>query len=477
MHDLVSTLASAVDRFGNKPLFGVRRGGAWEWMSYAAFGRLVDRYRAALSTLGVLQPGDRVAIISRNRVEWAAAAYATFGLRCALVPMYEVQKEQDWRHILADAGAKVCLASTSAIAARVRAFAAELPMLARIVCFDAPAGDECAMAALLARSPAEPAPALVPAPDEVASIVYTTGKSKGVLLTHRGITETIFSTTRRIPVAPDERTLSFLPWAHAFGQVDELHLLIAHGATMGLCERNEQLLEDLVAVAPTMLLGVPRVYTRVYTGVLKSLREKPAPVRALYRAALRVTDRRLRGERLSPADELVHAAADKLIFTRVRERLGGRLRTAICGGSSLSVEVGAFIEAMGVRLLEGYGLTEVSGVVSANGPGAQRLGSVGKPLDILRVEIDHAQGSTPGEGEIVVYGPNVTPGYHALPEENARAFTHDGGFRTGDLGRVTRTGICGSPAASRSSTSSRTASTWRPRPSRRSSRRAPTCSR
>lgn len=439
VQDLASSLELAVKRFADKPLFGTKQGGAWRWMTYADFGRLVDRYRAGLAALGLLARGERVGVISANRVEWAACAYAAYGLGLAVVPMYESQRDGDWELILGDSDARVCFVSSPEIAARVSALRERLPGLRRVICFDAPAADPDSLAAFLAAGEAAPAPVLKPEPGDVASLIYTSGTSgrpKGVLLSQRCIVTQIHSIVRRIPVLHDDRTLAFLPWAHVFGHVCDLHFMIAHGVAIGLCEGADKIVANLGEVRPTFLLAVPRVFHRVHAGVMKNLEGKPAPVRRLVEAALRAHRRRRAGEPLGVVDRLAMKLADALVFAKVRERFGGRLRGAICGGSALSPEVAEFIDALGITLLEGYGLTESCSVVSVNGPSELRLGSVGRPLDGVSVRLEPAEGGGPGEGEILVRGHNVMLGYHGLPEENARTFTEDGYMRTGDLGRA-----------------------------------------
>ena len=244
-----------------------------------------------------------------------------------------------------------------------------------------------------------------------------------------------------IPLGTQHLSLSFLPWAHAFGHTCELHTALAAGATMAIAESIEQLPANLVEVRPTVLVAVPRVFNRVYIGFQALMAEKPAPLRWLVARALAAARRRRAGDKLGLGDRLWLALADRLVFVRARARFGGRLQFAISGAAALDREVAELIDAIGIDVYEGYGLTETSPIVAANVPGHRKLGSVGRPIPGVRV--DHRprragqrrrRRQRRRDGEIVVYGPNVMRGYHDRPAENQAARTPDGGLRTGDMG-------------------------------------------
>lgn len=444
MLDLVSMLAESVRRHASRPLFGtLSPEGAWTWMTYEQFGAQVDALRGGLSLVGV-QPGDRVAVVSRNRVEWAAGCYAAAGLGAAYVPMYEVQSERDWRHILADSGARVCLFSGAAVGDRVAAVARDVGTLRHLVDFDATDEPPSGYRALLSLGRQHPTAALQPSPQDVAEIVYTsgtTGTPKGVRLTHANIVSNIEAVIEVVPFSAEDRSLSFLPWAHVFGG-DELHGIIRLGASTAISESVDRIARDLMEVRPTVLFAVPRVWNQVHQAVRETLAKRSPLVRRVVDRGVDAMHRRRRGAALSWGDALALAAARNLVLARVRERFGGRLRMAISGAAALAPEVAEFIEDLGVVVLEAYGLTETSCCATINRPDDRRIGSVGKPIPGVRVELDRSvQGADRDSGEIVVRGHCVMAGYHNLPEQTARAMTADEGVRTGDLGRIDADGF------------------------------------
>ncbi|HET9990651.1 MAG TPA: AMP-binding protein, partial [Kofleriaceae bacterium] len=246
----------------------------------------------------------------------------------------------------------------------------------------------------------------------------------------------VIATTSVFPILAEDRTLSFLPWAHVYGQVVELHILMSVGASTAFNDDTNRLLDDLVEVKPTILVAVPRIFNKIHASVRGQIAEHAGWIRRLFARGLAASIRQRRGEHLPLRARLARWLADHLVFAKIRGRFGGRLRYAISASATLSPEVGEFVDGLGIDVYEGYGLSETSPVVSSNVPGARRLGSVGRAIPGVRIWIDESRGMTPGQGEIVVYGPNVMKGYLDRAEETARAFTADGGLRTGDLGHV-----------------------------------------
>ncbi|MBL0218590.1 MAG: long-chain fatty acid--CoA ligase [Myxococcales bacterium] len=435
--NLIELARSSVTRFATRPLFGEARDGAWRWTSYAEWHAGVEALRVGLAALGV-HPGDRIAVVSRNCAAWATAAYATYGLGAAFVPMYEVQRPDDWEFILRDCGATVVFARTPAIATALEAMRPRLPALRHVLVFETSDDDPRSLRAVQQRGRAEPSAPYAVAPDDVAGLVYTSGTTgfpKGVILTHANLTSNVAATIAAFPIGPTDRTLSFLPWAHVYGQVCELHILIAVGASTAFNADTEHLLDDLREVKPTILVAVPRIFNRLHASVRTQIERRPRLIQRLFWRGLDASIRRRRGESLDIWDRVTCWLAG-FLFAAIRRKLGGQLRYAISASATLSREVGAFIDALGIEVYEGYGLTETSPVVAMNRPGKRKLGSVGLPIANVRIELDTRRGDAPGEGEIIVHGPNVMRGYHARPEENARVFTADGGLHTGDLGRI-----------------------------------------
>lgn len=444
---LVGLFDESTRRHAARPLFGTKAAdGTWGWQTYGEFRQMVDKLRSALSAAGI-EAGDRVAIIANNRVEWAVGAYATYTLGAAWVPMYEAQQDKEWAYILNDCGAKAVFASTEAIARRLNELKADLPELKHVFCFDAPASDPQSFPALLAKGDSNGAvEAKTPEEGDIAGYIYTsgtTGTPKGVLLTHANFAYNVSAALDIFPIEPEHRSLSFLPWAHSFGQTAELHTLIGAGASMGICEGVPKIIDNLAEVRPTILMAVPNIFNRIYDSVQKQMAGKPAPIRALFEAGMTAQSRLKNNEPLTIGQKLALPIAKKIIFSKILEKFGGRLQFAISGGAALSRDVGEFVDNLGILVFEGYGLTETSPVAAANSPTERRIGSVGKPLPGITIKIDQeaSEDSTDGEGEIIIYGHNVMKGYYQLPEENAEIFTEDGGLRTGDLGKIDKDGF------------------------------------
>jgi long-chain acyl-CoA synthetase len=442
---LVELFAASVRRYASRPLFSTKTGDRWNETTYAECARDVDALRASLSVLGV-KAGDRVGIIAGNSVEWAVAAYATYGLGAAFVPMYESQREEDWAFITRDAGLTLVLVANAAIHATLERLRPSLPALRHVVSIS---GDDSPLTyrALVRSGAGRSVPALRPRSSDVAALIYTsgtTGDPKGVVLTHGNVIANILALRDVLANAeahPEEqRTLSFLPWAHAFGHTCELHCSISVGASMAIAESTDKIVDNLQEVRPTVLVAVPRMFLRVYTGALGLIATKPAPVRWLFRHGLAAAKKKRRGESLGPSETLFNRLAEAIIFPRVRARLGGRLKYALSGAAALPIDVAEFVDAVGIAVYEGYGLTETSPIVTANVPGQRKLGSVGRPLPGVRVVIDHSVPSDSPHGEVVVYGPNVMRGYHQRDCDTRDVFTPDGGFRTGDMGYLDEDG-------------------------------------
>jgi long-chain acyl-CoA synthetase len=443
--NLVELGEESCKRFADRPLFGTRKNDRYVWTSYREFQELVDALRGGLASLGV-SIGDKVAIVSGNRVEWAVAAYATYGLGATFVPMYEAQRPDELEFILDDSGAKVVFGSTAAVTSTLEAMRPRLPQLAHVIGIERPLDGTDSYAGLLERGRKEPIPSMSPDPYTLAGFVYTsgtTGKPKGAMLTHDNLTSNIHAGTSVFPVTEADRTLSFLPWAHVFGQTIELHLVTSVGASTAFVSDISKLVDELADVQPTMLVAVPRIFNRIFASVNRELATKPSFVRSLVRTALRAASEEHEGAKVRPLSRVALRIADRLVFAKVRAKFGGRLKYAISGSAALSPEVAQFIDALGIEVYEGYGLTETSPIVTANYPGNRRLGSAGKPVPGVMVTIDRsAAGDGSGdEGEIVVHGPNVMRGYYKRPEEDAKALMPDGGFRTGDLGRFDSDGF------------------------------------
>jgi long-chain acyl-CoA synthetase len=429
--------------FSDRPVFGEKKGGTYQWITYGEFAQMVEHCQGGLAQLGVGK-GDRVACIANNRTEWAVGAYATYNLAAVWVPMYEAQLAKDWKYILNDCGAKVLIVANDAIYDKTRAFVEEIESLEHIV--NLAGTGEGSWTGLLASGKAHAKAPNDVAPDDIMGLIYTsgtTGNPKGVVLSHANIVSNVDAIQGKFDIGPEDVSLSFLPWAHSFGQTAELHVLTSLGASLGLAESVQTLIQNFSEVKPTILISVPRVFNKIYDGLRKRMADESGFKRFMFQAGLKAAaDKRgaLDAGR-SPGGwtKFRYGLFDKLVFSKVRDRFGGRLRYACSGGAALSPEVATFIDDMNITVYEGYGLTETSPIVTTNRPEARKIGSVGKAIPGVEVIIDGADGKPNTEGEVMVAGPNVMVGYYNLPDQTADVIFEQEGkriFRTGDLGKL-----------------------------------------
>jgi long-chain acyl-CoA synthetase len=351
--------------------------------------------------------------------------------------MYTAQHPQDWEYILRDCGAKVVFIEARKVAKAFEPIRALLPKSVQVIAIDGPAEEPLSLLGRLARIDREPREPVKLTPDVSACYIYTsgtTGRPKGVILTHGSIVFDVKTAVSCFPITAEDRTLSFLPWAHAFGQAVDLHAMVYVGCQVALNGDISHLLTNLKMVQPTILIAVPRVFTRIHEVVRNQVVKKTATIQRLFHRGLAAAIRRSKGNTLSFVERLWLQAADRIVFRSVRARFGGRLRFVISGSAALDRTVAEFIDAIGIDFFEGYGLTEASPIVAVNHFQARRFGTVGKPMPGVKVTIDRSVGNDPGVGEILVNGPNVMSGYYRLPTESAACMTLDGWLRTGDLG-------------------------------------------
>lgn len=440
--DLISVQLDACSQFSNRPLFGTKRQTGWQWATYDDFAKLVGRFRAGLAGLGV-KAGDTVAIVSRNSLEWAVACYATYGLEATFVPMYEAQLESEVRYILGDSASKLAIASTPRVYEVLRRVQRDVPSLEHVIGVALEKGHPEAFSTLLDADRGNEGPPRTPSPESIAGLVYTsgtTGKPKGVLLSHRNLASNLNAIRAAFPISPEERTLSVLPWAHAFGQTCELHYVLSSGASTAINDELPHLKQNLAEVKPTVLIAVPRILNAFYAGVNERIDAASPLVQRVFTDGTHAATKLHRGESLSFKERVELFVDDHTIYASVRKQLGGRLKFIVSGSASLSPDVAEFIDALGIPVYEGYGLSETSPAVSTNCPARTKSGTVGQPLPGVRVEIDRSLTGDALVGELIVYGSNVMRGYKNRPEDTAQALTPAGGLRTGDLGYLDEDG-------------------------------------
>ncbi|MBF0206140.1 MAG: long-chain fatty acid--CoA ligase [Oligoflexia bacterium] len=464
--NLVEMQENSCHLFRDREIFGVKNSeGHYKWITYGQFKQMVDHLRAGLALLGV-GPGDKVGIISRNSVEWAVSCYATMGLRAHFVAMYENQNLDDWRYIINDSGLMVVFIANQKIYESVVGLKSVLPKLEHVVSIvsnkehkehkEHEERDGGATSVnyqqLLIMGQQRPLVSMYPETHEPMGLIYTsgtTGNPKGVILSHGNILSNLYVIPDLVTILPEDRSLSVLPWAHIFGQTAEVHNLLYSGFSTAIAESANTIAQNILEIKPTVLFAVPRLYNRIYEGINDKVNKSPLPLRSLFYKAMEIANKRRAGEILTAKQRILLHVVDMTLFALIRKKFGGRLRYAVSGASALSVKVAKFINNLGITVLEAYGLSETSPLVSANTEHKFKFGSAGvvarNDFADIRVVIDHSvfgeSVQSCEEGEVIVYGPNVMLGYHNLPEETKRVMTVNGGFRTGDLGRIDEEGF------------------------------------
>jgi long-chain acyl-CoA synthetase len=431
--NLASVLWHLREHAPDRPVVAVRAGDAFEDRSARWFVAEVESMARGLIALGVAS-GDRVALYSSTRLEFTLMDYAIWAAGAVTVPLYETSSAEQVAWILSDSGARILICEDAGLEAIHRQVADRAPACERAFTIAEGGletlkglGESVAPDEVRTRSDAT-------RQDAVATIVYTsgtTGNPKGCVLTHRNLlwdAVQVREAGRDFLVA-GSRTLLFLPLAHIFARVIQVSCIRA-GVTIGYSSGVAALSEELGMFRPDFLLAVPRVFQKVFDGA----RQKAADAgRARVFDLAAVTAERFSREqqdgRVSSRTRAAHAVFDRLVYARLRQAMGGRVQYAISGGAALGERLGHFFNGAGIAVLEGYGLTESSAGATINRPGAQRIGTVGKPVPGAAVRIAD-------DGEVELAGPHVFVGYFGDEAATAAVLTDDGWFRTGDLGRL-----------------------------------------
>jgi long-chain acyl-CoA synthetase len=415
-----------------------RETGQWLAISSDDLRRKVSGTARALKEWGI-RKGDRVAILSENRPEWSIADFAILLLGAVTVTVYSTLTPYQTAFTLRDAGAIAIFVSTEAQLRKVQSILSQTS-IQKIVVMDRVQipSEPAQICTLMDSMMMQEASTLEPRieslarsiqPDDLATIIYTsgtTGVSKGAMLTHGNMASNITYSLRGFDVQPGKLSVSFLPLSHVTARHVDLTLLY-HGVTLAYCPFIENLSQTLLEVRPTMCVSVPRVYEKVYAKA--EMTARGFPKRNIYDWALS-SGRAHKPEILAgkTPGSLRWKLANKLVFSKIREGMGGRVDTFISGGAPLGRELAEWFATVGIRIHEGYGLTETSPVIAVNNPANHRIGTVGRILANLEVRIAE-------DGEILVRGPSIFKGYWNRPEETAQAF-QDGWFKTGDIGNV-----------------------------------------
>ena len=397
---------------------------------------------AALESHGVTR-GDRAAILSENRPEWALADYGCLCAGVVDVPIYSTLPPPQVAYLLRDSGAKLLFVSTPEQLEKGLEAAAECPQEVQVVVFDPPlalpAGvltwdtflsDGAEWAAGWSEAEFEDR-ARQATPGDVATVLYTsgtTGDPKGVMLTHNNIASDVQASRMVLPISGTDNTVSFLPLCHILQRMVD-YLFFWVGCTIAYARSIPTLIPDMQVIRPTVTVAVPRIYEKIYNSVMQARGLKRVLVRWALGVADRAADLRLAGKEPTGLLALQYRIADTLVFSKVKKAVGGRLRFFVSGGGPLAPELNRFFFSIGLIIVEGYGLTETSPVTNVNTMEHFRIGTVGRPIPGTEVKIAD-------DGEILVRGPQVMKGYYNKPEATAAAIDGEGWFKTGDIGEI-----------------------------------------
>ncbi|MFX0537293.1 AMP-dependent synthetase/ligase [Ornithinimicrobium sp. Y1847] len=423
----------------SRPLVSVPADGGWQDLTAAEVAAQVLGLARGLVAAGV-ESGDRVAIMSRTRLEWMVADFALWSVGAVPVPVYETSSRDQVAWILQDSGAVAMFVEDQALMALTATLREELPALRDVWQIDAGAIAELTAAGADVPEDVVHARRTTVSRADLATIIYTsgtTGRPKGCELTHdnfMALSENAAERLTDVVRVPGASTLLFLPMAHVFARF--LQVVAVHaGARVGHTPDPRTVLDDLAAFRPTFLLSVPRVFEKIYNSAEQ--KAEGAGRGKIFRWAAKVArdySRGLEKGRVGVALRAQHAVADRLVYSKLRQAMGGEVTYAISGGAALGERLGHFFRGIGLVVLEGYGLTETTAPATVNAPDMIRIGTVGRPLPGVSVRVDD-------DGEIAVRGINVMQGYFGNPEATAEALDEDGWFRTGDLGRLDADGF------------------------------------
>jgi long-chain acyl-CoA synthetase len=434
-------------RFDTRPAIKFRKQGHWVTLSYSQFYDRALMVARGLRKLHI-KPGDRVAILSENRAGWVIA---DMGIQCAAavtVPIYATNTPEQIEYVLNHSEAKLVFISTKAQYRKLLKIKSAIPHLHLVVSFERFLGEPSPPLTtfyqlseiddpILDEERAE-LDGIIDAidPETMMTLIYTSGTTgipKGVMLSHRNILYDVHHTIKKTRVlAHDEVFLSFLPLSHVLERTVGYYLPLTLGGEIAFADSIEKIAENMVELQPTMMVCVPRLFEKIYSRIFENVHQLTLFKRKLFRNALSIGSRYVRAKYFDKKIPLwlkfQYAVADRVIFSKMRQRFGGNMRFSCCGGAPLDPTINEFFWIIGIPILEGYGLTETSPVVCNNNFEDMHFGSVGTALDSTEIAIAE-------DGEVLIRGPQVMLGYYKEPEQTEEALV-DGWFKTGDIGRL-----------------------------------------
>jgi len=442
---LVDLFFRAVDEFDKQDAMLHREGDRWRPISHREVLEQVRFIAQGLAAAGI-ERGDRIALLSENRPEWALADWAMICVGALNVPVYPTLPPAQVAYMLEHAEVELAFVSTADQLTKMLEVRANWPRLRRIVVFDEvpPAAD----GVITLREFIENGRALGESendfrsrarrarPDDVATLVYTsgtTGTPKGVMLTHANLHANVHASLSGFPIGPADIALSFLPLSHVFQRLVD-YVMFAYGATIAYVASMDAVSQAFREVRPTIAVSVPRVYEKVYARVLSVTGPKRRLVLWARRVAMAWARTKLAGDEPGGSLRFQYRLADRLVFRRIRESLGGRIRFFISGGAPLAPQLAEFFHGVGLPILEGYGLTETSPVTNVNTPANPRIGTVGRPIPGTEIRIAD-------DGEVLMRGPQIMKGYYKDADATAAVIDAEGWFHSGDIGEIDEDGF------------------------------------
>ncbi|MGC1685084.1 MAG: long-chain fatty acid--CoA ligase [Candidatus Acidiferrales bacterium] len=432
----------AVDRYACPRAQIWKTDAGWESIPASEMLRRVAGLAKALQELGV-KPGDRVGLLAPNCPEWHIADFAIQGIGGVNVPLYFNESPDRITYILNDSGAKIAISAGEKQARTLFACRDHLPGLEHVIAAAGPAdlGGEILRYETLIAAAGEAdiveyrGNAAAVTSDQLATIIYTsgtTGEPKGVMLSHGNLTSNAMDALACHDFLTTDLALSVLPLAHVYERTID-YGYIFRGVPVAYVEQIDTIVQALMEVQPTIVAAVPRFFEKMYASILEKGRQTTGLKRKIFEWALRVAQEampwRAYGREASSWTRLKWKIADNLVYSKIRAGLGGRVRPFCSGGAPLAVELGEFFASIDVPIFQGYGQTETSPIVSANVPGGNKVGTVGRPIPNVEVRIAE-------DGEILVRGNCVMQGYYRKPDQTRDTFTADGWLRTGDIGHL-----------------------------------------
>ena len=441
---LPDMLRTNANRYKDKAAMLIKRGETWEEITYAEFGEKVRLIAEGLVSLGVGK-GDKVALLSENRPEWSMSDFGIQSAGALVVPVYPTLIPKQIEYILRNSDAKFIIASTTEQAEKVIPLRDKIENLSKVIVMDGwknsdtenvSSFDELLESGKQYRKENENwYHESVDKIDrmDVMTIIYTsgtTGDPKGVLLSHNNFMSNIEGVLKPIPLSESDTFLSFLPLSHVFERMAGNFVPYALGSTVAFAESIEKVAQNMGEVHPTVMTSVPRLYEKMYTKINIAVEEGSPIKKKLFRWSFKVGDEMQKAEKagiVSAGLKFKHGIASKLVFSKLKTRMGGKLRFFVSGGAPLSQEIGEFFSMAGITIIECYGLTETSPGITAGVAGDVVFGTVGPPLHNVEVKIAK-------DGEILTRGPHVMVGYHDNEEATNEIIDSEGWLHTGDIG-------------------------------------------